>query len=230
MTYGNGGRWGTWSDAWGSNLELIDPRADNSLAPNWADSDETHKAPWASFRRPGRDTTADQLQVLLHGGRGMSHRQCASAFRRRQPRGQRNLNPNATGWTRKAQNRCRVESTGRYNSTHSYHVRAVDKVVTIIKSTESRATDQNARGGTQNVTIRAAARWLKGSPEILLRLRERIGWNAGRSDVAAQSRHARRQERPLRKQRSSRDCRRQTFPGASAANQEILVTARVKGC
>ena len=54
VTYGDGGRWGQWSDGGGSSLELIDPRADRRRASNWADSDESAKAPWTFIERTGR--------------------------------------------------------------------------------------------------------------------------------------------------------------------------------
>ena len=44
VTYGTGGRWGQWAHGGGSSLELIDPRSDRRLAPNWADSDESGKS------------------------------------------------------------------------------------------------------------------------------------------------------------------------------------------
>ena len=53
VTYGTGGRWGRWSDGGGSSLELMDARADKRLAANWADSDETAKAPWATIETTG---------------------------------------------------------------------------------------------------------------------------------------------------------------------------------
>ncbi|HEY0550788.1 MAG TPA: lamin tail domain-containing protein, partial [Verrucomicrobiae bacterium] len=58
VTFRDGGRWGLYSDGGGSSLELIDPRADNRLAANWADSDESGKAGW---------TTIDDTQFLLNG-------------------------------------------------------------------------------------------------------------------------------------------------------------------
>src|SRR5262249_54654528 len=45
VTYGTGGNWGHWANGGGSSLELIDPRSNHRLAHNWADSDETSKAP-----------------------------------------------------------------------------------------------------------------------------------------------------------------------------------------
>jgi len=44
--------------------------ADNSLAPNWADSDESSKAPWTIISATAELTwhgRADELQVLLQG-------------------------------------------------------------------------------------------------------------------------------------------------------------------
>ena len=49
VTYLDGGRWGEWSDAGGSSLELIDPDADNRQQSSWADSDESAKAPWTAI-------------------------------------------------------------------------------------------------------------------------------------------------------------------------------------
>src|SRR5207249_1098270 len=53
VTYNKGGRWGQWSGGGGSSLELTDPRSDNTLAGNWADSDESLKAPWTIFSATG---------------------------------------------------------------------------------------------------------------------------------------------------------------------------------
>ncbi|MGC3961302.1 MAG: lamin tail domain-containing protein [Verrucomicrobiota bacterium] len=62
VTYGEGGRWGKWSDGGGSSLELIDPDADTRLAPNWADSDEGAKATW---------TTIDATNIMENGQTGL---------------------------------------------------------------------------------------------------------------------------------------------------------------
>ena len=64
VTYGSGGRWGRWSNGGGSSLELIDPRADARLASNWADSDESAKAPWTTVEFTGRvDNVADGVST-----------------------------------------------------------------------------------------------------------------------------------------------------------------------
>src|SRR5256885_17117307 len=60
----------------GSSLELIDPRANHRLPSNWADSDETGKAPWTNIEATdvldnGADPP-DNLQVVLLGeGEGL---------------------------------------------------------------------------------------------------------------------------------------------------------------
>ena len=53
VTYRAGGQWGKWSDGGGSSLELIDPRANGRLASNWADSEESTKAPWTLIETTG---------------------------------------------------------------------------------------------------------------------------------------------------------------------------------
>ncbi len=53
VTYGDGGRWGQWSDGGGSSLELIDPRSDNRLPANWADSLPPASAQWTSLSVTG---------------------------------------------------------------------------------------------------------------------------------------------------------------------------------
>src|SRR5262249_33047444 len=59
VTYGTGGRWGQWAKGGGSSLELIDPDADALRAANWADSDETAKAPWTTVAVTNRLDNGD---------------------------------------------------------------------------------------------------------------------------------------------------------------------------
>jgi hypothetical protein len=71
VPYSDGGRWGQWADGGGSSLERIDPRANPRLPSNWADSNETAKAPWKLVTATGTidngNVAANQLQVLLQG-------------------------------------------------------------------------------------------------------------------------------------------------------------------
>ncbi len=177
VTYGTGGRWGQWSSGGGSSLELIDPRADNSLAPSWADSDETQKAPWAVFSAKGTidngDVAADELQILLQGAG-----ECLVDDVQVLTAAGANLIANSSfeagagGWTAEGtEANSSLETTEGYNgSRQSYHVRAVDRGDNEVNRVRTPLTSALA-SGTQNVTIRGAARWLKGHPEALFRLR-----------------------------------------------------------
>jgi hypothetical protein len=71
VTYQDGGSWGLWSDGGGSSLELVDPDADNDHPSNWADSDESAKAPWTTLETTGPLVggvgAINQLQILSLG-------------------------------------------------------------------------------------------------------------------------------------------------------------------
>src|SRR5213076_1185025 len=66
VEYGAGGSWGHWSDGGGSSLELIDPRSDNRLAANWADSDETAKSAWTTVNVSGTVDNGNGTNNSLH--------------------------------------------------------------------------------------------------------------------------------------------------------------------
>ena len=176
VTYGTGGRWGEWSHAGGCSLELIDPHADNSLAPNWADSDETHKAPWTVISATGTidngTVAADELQVLLQG-----NGECLLDNVQVLNSSSNNLISNSTfesganGWVGEGtESTSSLETSEGFNSAQSYHIRAVEKGDNQINRVRTLLTSALPAGMT-NVTIRAAVRWLRGTPEILLRLR-----------------------------------------------------------
>jgi len=176
VTYGTGGRWSQWSDGGGSSLELIDPHSNHRLAPNWADSDETHKAPWTLISATGTidngSVTADELQVLLEGAG-----ECLVDNVQVLTTTGSNLIANstfeigATGWTAEGtESQSSRETAEGYLSSSSYHIRAVDRGDNEVNRVRTPLTSALASGAT-NVTIRANARWLKGQPELLLRLR-----------------------------------------------------------
>lgn len=179
VTYQTGGRWPQWSAGGGSSLELIDSHSDHRLAANWADSDETHKAPWTQISATGTidngrtsSILADQLQVLLQGAgecliddvqvldsNGVN-RIANSSFE-----------SGASGWTAEGtESPSGLESSEGYQSSRSYHVRGLDRGDNQVNRIRTPLTSALAIGA-QNVTIKAAVRWLKGHPEVLLRLR-----------------------------------------------------------
>lgn len=180
VTYRDGGRWGEWSDGGGSALELTDPRADNRLAANWADSDETQKAPWTTVDFTALldngmslgNGTPDRFEILMQdaGECLLDDVECRSAL---------NTNVNrvlngdfeggATNWTTMGTHRVSLVENGTgAGGSKSLHVVAVDrgdpgpnKIWTRI------ATMPTATNGT----IRAKMRWLKGTRYCLLRTR-----------------------------------------------------------
>ncbi|HKQ40028.1 MAG TPA: lamin tail domain-containing protein [Verrucomicrobiae bacterium] len=175
VTYRDGGRWGQWSDGGGSSLELIDSRSDNRRASNWADSDETSKAPWTIVSVAGvldnGTSTADQLQALLQGAG-----ECLIDDVEVRTAGGVNLIANSTfetdaaGWTAEGtQQPSGLESGEGYNSARSYHIRATDRGDNQVNRIRTPLTTPQGSGVTN--TIRAKVRWLKGHPEMLFRLR-----------------------------------------------------------
>jgi regulation of enolase protein 1 (concanavalin A-like superfamily) len=174
VNYRRGGQWGKWADGGGSSLELIDPRADNRLAPNWADSDETAKAPWTTIETTGLldngGDTPDSLHVIL-----LEEGECLLDEVEVIPTGGGNRIANfnfesgLSGWTiRGNHERSSLENTG-FNSSRSLHVRATSRGDTGPNKIHVPLTSALANGNT--ATIRARVRWLRGWPEILLRLR-----------------------------------------------------------
>ena len=175
ITYGNGGRWPQWAAGGGNSLELIDPNADTRLAANWADSDETRKAPWTSVAFTGLadngDVACDQLQVLLQGAG-----ECLIDDVQVLNTGGTNLianssfEANANGWTAEGtEAQSGWETSEGYASAHSYHIRAVDRGDNTVNRVRTPLATNLTAGET--ATIRAKVRWLKGHPEVLFRLR-----------------------------------------------------------
>ena len=155
---------------------MIDPHADHRLAPNWADSDETHKAPWTIISATGTidngDVAADELQVLLQdAGECLIDNVQVLNSSGSNLIANSTFETDATGWTAEGTEKTSsLETSEGYLSAKCYHLRAVAKGDNQINRVRCPLTTALASGAT-NVTIRAAVRWLKGSPEILLRLR-----------------------------------------------------------
>ncbi|HEY9510755.1 MAG TPA: lamin tail domain-containing protein, partial [Verrucomicrobiae bacterium] len=234
VTYKTGGRWPSLADGDGSSLELINPRSDHRLPSNWADSDETSKAPWTHLSVTGTidngSTTADQLQVLLMGAG-----EClVDNVEVRVPSGNQNLIANSTfetdasGWTAEGtESPSSLENSEGFNSSKSYHVRAIDRGDNQVNRVRTPLTS-SINPGTTGVTIKADVRWLKGHPQIILRLRG--NWLECAGDMtlppnpgtpgAINSRFAVNVAPAITQVQHS--------PVLPAANEPILVTARVQ--
>ena len=178
VTYGTGGRWGQWSSGGGSSLELLDPRANHRLAANWGDSDETHKSSWTDIENTGvldlgknYDPSIDYAQIgILDVGECLVdnievHSNSSSINLVANP----DFESGSTNWTFQG---CEVRSSQEnegYNSSHSLHIRCSDRIWPGDNSCEMALTTNQMVAG-QMATLRFKARWLRGWPEVLMRL------------------------------------------------------------
>ena len=174
VTYGTGGRWGRWSDGGGSSLELIDPRSNKRLAANWADSDETAKAPWTTIVKTGvldngsgafspmqigllgaGECLVDNVEVLNSGGVN-----CV---------GNANFEQ-GTNYVAFIGNHSRssLETNSGFGGSVALHLRTADAIATTPNYVQLTLTNNTFAAG-QTATLRFKARWLRGCPEPLLR-------------------------------------------------------------
>ena len=178
VTYGTGGRWGRWADGGGSSLELIDARSNHRLPSNWADSDESAKSAWTVIEGAGvmdlghpAVSVADELQVFVQEA-GEALLDDVEVFAA--GGGNRLANPGfesgVTGWFYQGTHRLTSWATNAgYASARSLHLRASDRGDHIANRARAPFTSSLSPG--QMVTIRAKVRWLRGWPEMLLRLK-----------------------------------------------------------
>jgi len=237
VTYGDGGRWGEWSDGGGSSLELIDANADNRLASNWADSDETQKAPWTLIERTaiidlGMGTTGngapnrfemfiegpgeclvDDVEVRNNGG---TNRVLNAGFE-----------SGDSGWAfQGTHRRTSVQTGGARSGNASLHLSAAERGDTGANRIRT-AIAAMTTGGTNQATLRAWVRWMRGEPNILLRIRGQWLECAGRMSVpgnlgtpGAQNSRAIPNAGPSITEVAH-------SPVLPAANEPIVVTARI---
>lgn len=196
VTYGNGGRWGDWADGGGSSLELINPNSNNRLAANWGDSDETRKGPW---------TTIEVTDVLDNGanyggGSGINYAQIGlldpgeclvDDIEVNPDGGTANVvaNPDfesgLANWSLQGCfSRSFLDNEGYGGSLHSLHMRASSRLFTGANSCQM-ALAGNTLGDGSIATLRFKARWLRGWPEVILRLNGNWLEAAGRLPVPA---------------------------------------------
>jgi hypothetical protein len=182
VAYGTDGRWGEWSDGGGSSLELVDPNANHRLAVNWADSDESAKSTWTNLTVTGvldngynYSSSIGYAQVgLTDVGEALVDQVSIV------PAGSTNLvlNPGfelgtLDNWSLQGDHsRSSLESSG-YQGNYSLHVRASDGIFNGVNSCQM-VLGGNSLASGQTATLSLTARWLRGWPEILLRLNG--GW------------------------------------------------------
>lgn len=176
VRYGDGPDWGEWTDGGGSSLELIDPHSDNTLAMNWAGSDESHKAPWTQLEVTGPladglltivgrlfvwmidhgEALIDDIEVRVNNGPNLVQNP--------------DFDAGESGWAQWGNHVASSREPGAgVNGTAGYHLRAQaggkimgDKLIAIL-------TGNVTSGPT--VTMRAKTRWLAGDPHLVFMLK-----------------------------------------------------------
>ncbi len=188
VTYGEGGRWGKWSDGGGSSLELIDPDADPRLAPNWADSDESAKATWTTinttsvmengqtglvnegngsygvanrfelFLQGEGEALVDNLEFLSNGGANLIVNGDFASGTN---------NWVISGVLRKSY----AENSVGIGGSAALHLMSTGRGDTGANKIARALSATAATGAPNTGTMRAQVRWLKGDPYVLLRMR-----------------------------------------------------------
>jgi hypothetical protein len=177
VTYDDGGRWGEWSDGGGASLELIDPEANTRLPSNWADSNDTGESQWTSieFNGPPSEslgTNVNDAVILMLEGIG----ECLVDEVEVRADGGPNLVGNGgfesglSGWSFQGSHDFSTLENVGFVGTRSLHLRAGSRGDNqsnrILSAPFARAVPPN----TQRISIRVKAKWLRGYPELLVRL------------------------------------------------------------
>ena len=188
VTYADGGRWDRWSDGGGSSLELIDPDADARLAPNWADSDESAKASWTSIDATNvmengqtglvdegatGNGAANRFELFLQGaGEALLDNVEFRSNGRTNLVGNGDFENGTSNWYRAGVlRRSYAESGVGIGGSAALHLVSAGRGDTGPNKIARALYGTAATGSTNTGTMRAQARWLKGSPWILLRMR-----------------------------------------------------------
>jgi len=176
VTYHDSAAWGEWSDGGGSSLELRDPRSENRHPYNWASSDESAKSEWVDVSGEGpADRTRDQTfpsnymqcflldkgeclvdDVQVYDARTNAKRIDNSGFEH-----SGKLEIAGTHKTSVI-----VEDQG-IDGTRALHVKAVSRGDTECNAIWVPLAGRNAA----TMRIEGKARWLRGHPELLIRIR-----------------------------------------------------------
>jgi regulation of enolase protein 1 (concanavalin A-like superfamily) len=177
VTYGIGGRWGEWSSGGGSSLELLDAHSNHRLAANWADSDDTQKSAWVNIETTGvLDNGANFESSIMHAQVGLLDvGECLVDNVEVDDTNGVNYvsNPDfENGLTNWVPQGCHVRSSLEnigFAGSHSLHVRSSDRIFTGDNSCQV-LLNANTLGAGKMATLRFKARWIRGWPEVLLRL------------------------------------------------------------
>ena len=182
-TAGRGERWGRWNDGGGSSLELIDPRADNRLPSNWADSDDTGKTTFTNVvisnlamdNVPKADSDWNAFQIyLLDEGEAIVDSvtlSIAGATMTGNLIRNSNFDTSLTNWQVQGNHKfSRYEPSGGLGfSGGALRVSATGRGDTGANRVHTVLTGMY--NTNQTATLNARVRWLHGTPELLFRVR-----------------------------------------------------------
>ena len=177
VTYGDGGKWGNWSDGLGSSLELIDADADIRYPSNWADSNDTGESLWTALEYNGPlgeslGSPANDRIILMSQGTGEF---LIDEVEVRVDQGP-NLVDNGgfesglSGWTLQGSHDFSTIENEGFIGSKSLHVRAGSRGDNQANRILSAPFTSVIPPGPHNVSIRAKVRWFRGQPEVLVRL------------------------------------------------------------
>ncbi len=189
VTYRTGGRWGRDSDGGGSSLERTDLRADGRLAGNWMDSDESAKADWVQISHTGvldngqPGSTVNRVEIMLLGAGevlvdDVELVQGAGANTVTNP----GFESGFTGWAADGTHSdSTVEAGAGVGGSAALHLRASARGDLAGNRILGSLTSTLGTGSSR--TLRAKVKYLRGHPEILLRVHG--GWLEATGSVAA---------------------------------------------
>jgi hypothetical protein len=177
VIYGDGGKWANWSDGQGSSLELIDPEADTHHPSNWADSNDTGESQWTAIEWTGPvgetlgTPVNDSLIIMLEGlGECLVDEVEVRVDNGPNLVANGSFESGLSGWILEGSHDFSTVENEGFAGSKSLHVRAGSRGDNqsnrILSAPLASAIPPNA----QNVSLRAKTRWLRGHPELLLRL------------------------------------------------------------
>jgi hypothetical protein len=177
VTYGDGGKWGFWSDGLGSSLELIDTEANEQLPSNWADSNDTGESQWTAieYNGPLGETLGspvnDSLIIMLQGlGECLIDEVEVRVDNGPNLVANGGFEGDLAGWSLQGSHDFSAIENEGFLGTKSLRIRAGSRGDNQSNRILSAPFATPVPDGPHSVSIRAKVRWLRGHPEILLRL------------------------------------------------------------
>ncbi len=179
LTYVDGGRWGRWIDGGGASLELRDHHSDNRLASNWGDSSQKNGVTWTTVEFPGTliqgygASPVNALEIILLGAG-----ECRVDNVEVIPDGGANKVSNgdfssgSTGWSFEGNHEFSIWSaSGGYGDNGGCLLLRASGSGDYLDNRVVSPIWSPALAALSTATIRARVGWLRGSTEIVLRLR-----------------------------------------------------------